>query len=63
MVEPAAKQITTVIHSRHRPNSVYHAMTLTDILEDGGHRSRTMLTMVLLIAGARSRWSSPASAS
>jgi putative ABC transport system permease protein len=32
MVEPAAKQITAIISSRHRPTSVYRAMTLTGVL-------------------------------
>jgi putative ABC transport system permease protein len=32
MVEPAAKQITALISSRHRPTSVYRAMTLTGVL-------------------------------
>jgi putative ABC transport system permease protein len=32
MVEPGAKQITALIKSRHRPNSIYHAETMTEIL-------------------------------
>jgi len=51
MVEPAAKQITQVIKSRHRPNSVYHAMTLTGILETAG-KVADALTWVLLIAAS-----------
>jgi putative ABC transport system permease protein len=51
MVEPAAKQITEVIKSRHRPNSVYHAMTLTGILDTAG-KVADALTWVLLIAAS-----------
>jgi len=51
MVEPAAKQITDVIKSRHRPNSVYHAMTLTGILETAG-KVADALTWVLLLAAS-----------
>jgi putative ABC transport system permease protein len=50
-VEPAAKQITEVIQSRHRPNSVYHAMTLTGILQTAG-KVADALTWVLLIAAS-----------
>jgi putative ABC transport system permease protein len=32
MVEPGATQITALIKSRHRPNSIYHAETMTEIL-------------------------------
>jgi len=48
-VEPAAKQITALITSRHRPNSVYHAETLTGILEDM-QKIGTILTVVLTLA-------------
>jgi putative ABC transport system permease protein len=51
VVEPAAKQITSVIQSRHRPNSVYHAMTLTGILQTAG-KVADALTWVLLIAAS-----------
>jgi putative ABC transport system permease protein len=51
MVEPAAKEITQVISSRHRPNSVYHAMTLTGIL-DTAAKVADALTWVLLIAAS-----------
>jgi putative ABC transport system permease protein len=51
MVEPAAKQITQVISSRHRPNSVYHAMTLTGILETADKIAKA-LTWVLLLAAS-----------
>jgi putative ABC transport system permease protein len=51
MVEPAAKQITELIKSRHRPNSIYHAETLTGILEDMA-KIATILTWVLTLAAA-----------
>jgi putative ABC transport system permease protein len=51
MVEPAAKQITEIIQSRHRPNSVYHAMTLTGILQTAS-KVANALTWVLLIAAS-----------
>ena len=51
MVEPAAKEITQVISSRHRPNSVYHAMTLTGILETADKIAKA-LTWVLLLAAS-----------
>ena len=51
MVEPAAKQITALIQSRHRPNSVYHAETLTGILDDMS-KIATILTWVLTLAAA-----------
>lgn len=51
LVEPAAKEITQVISSRHRPNSVYHAMTLTGILQTADKIAKA-LTWVLLIAAS-----------
>jgi putative ABC transport system permease protein len=48
-VEPAAKRITQIIHSRHYATSVYHAMTLTDIITTAG-KIASMLTLVLLFA-------------
>lgn len=51
MVEPGAKQITEVISRRHRPNSVYHAMTLTGILETADKIAKA-LTWVLLLAAS-----------
>jgi len=51
MVEPAAKEITDVISKRHRPNSVYHAMTLTGILETADKIAKA-LTWVLLLAAS-----------
>jgi putative ABC transport system permease protein len=51
MVQPAARQITDLITSRHRPNSVYHAETLTGILDDT-QKIATVLTWVLTLAAA-----------
>jgi len=51
MVEPAAKQITRLISSRHRPNSVYRAQTLTEVLKDMGLIA-DILTVVLTLAAA-----------
>ena len=49
MVEPAAKQITSFIQSRHRPSSVYKASTLTGILSTMNSVAN-ILTAVLLLA-------------
>jgi putative ABC transport system permease protein len=51
MVQPAAKQITDLIKSRHRPNSVYRAETLTGILDDMA-KIANILTWVLTLAAA-----------
>jgi len=51
LVESGAKQITAVIQGRHRPNSVYRAMTLTGILDTAG-KVADALTWVLLIAAS-----------
>ena len=51
MVEPAAKEITTLIQGRHRPNSVYRAQTLTEVLKDMGLIAN-ILTIVLTLAAA-----------
>ena len=48
-VEPAARQITEIIQSRHRPSSVYHAQTLTEVLTVMG-KIANALTVVLLVA-------------
>ncbi len=48
-VEPAAKQITALIQSRHRSTSVYRAQTFTDILATGA-KIADDLTWVLVIA-------------
>jgi putative ABC transport system permease protein len=51
MVEPAALQITALIQSRHRPNSVYRAQTFTEILRTMG-KIADDLTWVLVIVAA-----------
>jgi putative ABC transport system permease protein len=48
MVGPGAKQITALIQRRHRPNSVYHAETLTGILSTM-NKVADDLTWVLVI--------------
>jgi putative ABC transport system permease protein len=48
-VEPAAKRITAIIKSRHRPTSEYNAATLTDILNTMA-KVADMLTIVLILA-------------
>ncbi|ADW67169.1 ABC transporter permease [Granulicella tundricola] len=48
-VEPAAKRITEIIQSRHRPTSVYKAQTLTDILATMS-KIANILTVVLTLA-------------
>ncbi len=50
-VEPAAKRITALIASRHRPTSEYTAQTLTDVLKTMGSIAN-MLTVVLVLASA-----------
>ncbi len=50
-VEPAAKRITALISSRHRPTSEYNAATLTDILSKMDSIAN-MLTVVLILASA-----------
>jgi putative ABC transport system permease protein len=49
MVEPAAKQITEIIRSRHRPSSVYKPQTLTSILSTMAYVAN-ILTIVLTLA-------------
>jgi putative ABC transport system permease protein len=50
-VEPAAQEITNLIKQRHRANSVYHAETLTGILDDMA-KIASILTWVLTLAAA-----------
>jgi putative ABC transport system permease protein len=47
-VEPAAKQITALISSRHRPTSRYHAATLTGVLATA-RKITSGLTIVLTL--------------
>jgi len=51
MVEPAAVRITDIIHSRHRPSSVYRAQTFTEILATMD-KIADDLTWVLTLAAA-----------
>jgi putative ABC transport system permease protein len=51
MVEPSAIKITDLIKSRHRPNSVYRAETLTGVINDAA-KIATILTWVLVLAAA-----------
>ncbi len=48
-VEPTAARISEIIKSRHRPSSVYHAETLTEVLSVMD-KIGTSLTYVLLVA-------------
>ena len=48
-VPSAAREILSVIRSRHRPTSVYNAFTMTDILSDMA-KIANMLTVVLTLA-------------
>ncbi|MGA8939577.1 MAG: ABC transporter permease [Acidobacteriaceae bacterium] len=50
-VEPAAKRITALIASRHRPTSEYTAQTLTDVLTTM-RGIANMLLVVLILASA-----------
>jgi putative ABC transport system permease protein len=49
MVEPGAIEIKDLIHRRHRPNSEYRAMTLTEVLKDMNIIA-SILTVVLVLA-------------
>jgi len=49
MVEPATKRILEIIRSRHRPTSVYNAVTLTELLTNMA-KIADMLTIVLSLA-------------
>jgi putative ABC transport system permease protein len=49
MVKPGAEQITALIKSRHLPNSIYHAETMTEIL-DTMNSVANDLTLVLVFA-------------
>jgi putative ABC transport system permease protein len=48
-VEPTAARVLDIIRSRHRPSSVYHAETLTEVLSVMD-KIGTALTVVLLVA-------------
>ncbi len=51
MVQPAAKQITALIQSRHRPSSVYTPSILTDVLKTT-KKIADILTVVLTLAAS-----------
>jgi putative ABC transport system permease protein len=50
-VPDAAKEIVRIIHSRHRPDSVYEAQTLTELLAMAD-KITTALTVVLVLVAA-----------
>ena len=49
-VELATKQILQVIHSRHQPNSVYQAQTLTDLLTTAAAIANALTLVLLLVS-------------
>ncbi len=49
-VELAAKQILKVIHSRHQPNSVYKAQTLTELLSTAAAIANALTLVLLLVS-------------
>ncbi len=49
-VEPAAKKIVAVVHSRHQPKSVYTATTLTELLTTAGWITDALTVMLLLLS-------------
>jgi putative ABC transport system permease protein len=49
-VELAKKQILQVIHSRHQPNSVYDAQTLTELLHTAGDIANALTLVLLLVS-------------
>jgi putative ABC transport system permease protein len=49
-VENAAKQIVAVTHSRHQPNSVYTAQTLTALITLAGTVVNALTIMLLLVS-------------
>jgi len=50
IVDAGAKQITDVIQSRHRPNSVYHAETLVGILNTMNKVADDLTWMLVIVA-------------
>jgi putative ABC transport system permease protein len=50
MVGPGAAQITNIIQRRHRPNSVYHAETLTGILSTMNKVANDLTWMLVIVA-------------
>src|SRR5271165_5374384 len=49
-VEQATKQILKVIHSRHQPNSVYDAQTLTELLRTAAAIANALTLVLLLVS-------------
>ena len=49
-VELATKQILKVIHSRHQPNSVYQAQTLTELLTTAAAIANALTLVLLLVS-------------
>jgi putative ABC transport system permease protein len=49
-VPEAAKQIKSIIQSRHRPNSVYHPQTLTQMLTIAGEIADALTAILVLVA-------------
>ncbi|HTZ57749.1 MAG TPA: ABC transporter permease [Acidobacteriaceae bacterium] len=49
-VELAKKQILQVIHTRHQPNSVYDAQTLTELLRTAGDIANALTLVLLLVS-------------
>jgi putative ABC transport system permease protein len=49
-VELSAKQILAVIHSRHQPNSVYDAQTLTELLSTAAAIANALTLVLLLVS-------------
>ncbi len=49
-VEEASRQIVDVVHSRHQPNSVYRASTLTELLTTAALITNALTVVLLLIS-------------
>ncbi len=49
-VDEAAKQIVTVVHGRHQPNSVYKTSTLTELLTTAALITNALTIILLLIS-------------
>lgn len=49
-VEEATKQIQAVIKSRHKPDSVYKAQTLTELINVAGQSANALTVVLLLVA-------------
>ena len=49
-VQAAAQQIVEVVHSRHLPNSVYKAATMTALIDTAGKVVNALTVMLLLVS-------------